>query len=148
LIVSLLATLVLQAQPAPDAAAATVDISRQCLAVMTDEAEPRAGSSLVPLDGGLEALVVITTNGCSLEIDGWREDSGAFTTRVRDGLLADVRDWEVAQWRERKVNESGPTRWTSLVIPDVRRHSAFWIQIIEPEEGAPSRLSVSFGIGP
>ena len=148
MMVSLLATLAVLTQSEPDAAALTVDLSQRCLAAMTGEGAPPAGSTLVDLGDGLEALVMITASGCSLEIEGWRDDSGAFATEVRDRLLADGYRWQVAQWRERKVNESGPTRWTALVVPDVRRHSAFWMQIIEPEQGAPQRLSVSFGIGP
>lgn len=149
MIVPMLAALALQAQPAQDAADLTLDLSQQCLAVMTGRAEPPAvGTRWIPVGGGLSASVTVSPGGCSFEVEGWRDDSGAFATRLRDGLLADSRHWQVAQWRERQVNESGPTLWTSIVFPDIQRHRAYWVQIIEPEAGAPERLSVEFGIGP
>ncbi len=149
MIVPLLAVFAIQAEPAPDAASAALDLSRQCLAVMKGQAEPPAVAvRRVPLSNGLQGSIRITPGGCSLEIDDWRDDSGAFAGQVRDGLLAQHGHWRVTQWRERRVNESGPTLWTSIVFPDARRHSAYWVQIIEPEQGAPAHLSVSFGIGP
>lgn len=148
MILTLLAALTLQTPEPPDAATAVLDLSEQCLAVMTGRAEPPAAVRRTLLSDGREAVVIVGRDGCTLSIDGWSDDAGSFATRVRDGLLADSRHWRVSQWRERQVNESGPRLWTSIVFPDIRRHSAYWVQIIEPERGAPQRLEVSLGIGP
>jgi hypothetical protein len=148
MILILLAALTLQKAEPPDAATAVLVLSEQCLAVMTSEAEPPATSRWLTLSDGREAEVVIGAGGCTLNIEGWSDDGGAFATAVRDGLSAQSLNWTVSQWRERQVNESGPARWSAMVVPDIRRHSAYWMQIIEPERGAPDRLSVSFGIGP
>lgn len=148
MILTLLAALSLQTPEPSDAATAVLALSDQCLVVMTDEDEAPAGIRRLRLADGREADVIIGRDGCSLGIDDWTDDAGALAARVRDGLLAESDAWTVSQWRERRVNESGPTLWTSIVLPDVRRHSAYWVQIIEPERGAPRRLEVSYGIGP
>lgn len=147
---ALVATLVLQAapDPAPDAATTTIEVAGRCMDVMTGRAEPPAGPERVTLDDGREARIEISAAGCRLSVDDWSPDGGVYATRVRDGLAAASGHWTVSQWRASVVNESGPTRWTTLVFPDIRRHSAFWIQIIEPERGAPERLSITFGIAP
>ena len=124
MIVSLIAALGLQARPVPDAATATLDLSRQCLAVMQGDAEPPAvGVRYIPLADGLEASLMVSSGGCSLEVEGWRPDSAAFATQVRDGLLAHTNDWQVTQWREQRVSESGPTRWSTMRLrrPDEQR---------------------------
>jgi len=139
----------LAVQSAPDAASVTLALSEQCLAVMTSEAEaPAVGRKRVPLADGREAAIIIGRDGCSLSIDDWRDDGGAFATTVRDDLLARPMRWTMSQWRESRASESGPALWSAMVIPDIRRHSAFYIQIIEPGHGAPERLEVSFGIAP
>ncbi len=145
----LFAALALQTPPAPDAVTATLDLSEQCLTVMTGRAEAPANAwNRIALADGREATTTIGTGGCSLSIDNWRDDGGAFATTVRDGLLAGHMRWTVSQWREPRANESGPALWSAMVIPDIRRHSAYFIQIIEPGRGAPERLDVSFGIAP
>ncbi|WP_420471970.1 hypothetical protein [Brevundimonas sp. FT23042] len=149
MILTLLAALVLQTPEPPDAAAATLDLSEKCLAVMTGRAEaPAAAWNRIALADGREATITIGRNGCSLGIDNWRDDGGAFATAVRDSLLAGRMRWTVSQWREPRASESGPALWSAMVIPDIRRHSAFYIQIVEPGHGAPERLEVSFGIAP
>lgn len=135
-------------QPAPDAADVALDLSARCLRVMTGEAEPPAGLPMITLAGGLKARLALGAGGCSLTVEGWRGGSDDFAAKVRDGLLADSDHWRVTRWRERQVNESDPMLWTSLVFPDIRRDGAYRVQIIEPEQGAPGRLSVTFGIDP
>ena len=143
----MLAALALAIQlTAPDAASLTVTVADRCLAVMEGEAEPVWQA--LDLPGDRRATVDLRRDGCFLTLDNWAGDDGAFATTVRHGLETWTGDWQVSQWREGRVNESGPSIWTTMVLPDIRRHSAYWVQIIEPEAGAAGVLSVSYGIGP
>ena len=144
MITPLLAALALQTQAAPNAADVILQTTDSCLAVMQGEADAR--SERIALDDGREASIILGRDGCSLDIDGWRDDQGTTAARVRDALTA-APHWQTTQWREQQVNEAGPGLWTSVVFPDIRRHSAYFVQIIEPVQGAPQRLSVSYGIG-
>lgn len=146
MIVALFAALALQT--APDAATATLATADRCLDVMLGETEPPARPERVTLADGRQAVILLGRDGCSLAVDGWRDDSGLLADKVRDDLTGDRQGWTVSEWRQLRVNESGPTLWTTLVLPDVRRHSGYWIQIIEPQQGAPERLEISFGIDP
>jgi hypothetical protein len=148
MILTLLAALTLQAPEPPDIATAVLSLSDHCLAVMTGRAEAPVGPRRLSLADGRDATVLVERGGCTLSIEDWADDSGIVPTGVRDGLLAASRHWRVTQWREREVSESGSRLRTSIVFPDIRRHSAYWVQITEPGSGSPHRLEVSYGIGP
>lgn len=130
----------------PDAAALAVETADRCLAVMRDEAEP-VHETLTLADDRL-AIRDLRRDGCHVTVDAWRGDDGAFATAVRAGLEARLGRWQVSEWRQTRVNESGPAVWTTMVVPDIRRHSAYFIQIIEPVAGSGGVLSFSYGIAP
>lgn len=131
---------------APDAAALIVATEARCLPVMQGEVEPVREA--LDLPGDRRATIDLRRDGCFVTIDNWRGDAGLFTEAVRDGLEARAGHWQVSQWRETVINESEPSVWTTLIFPDIRRHSAYWMQIIEPAAGAAGVLSVSYGISP
>lgn len=131
---------------APEAAALIVATEARCLSVMQGEAEPVHEAYDLPDDR--RATVDLRRDACFVTIDNWRGDAGAFAASVRDGLEARAGHWQVSQWRETVANESGPSVWTTLIFPDIRRHSAYWVQIIEPAADAAGVLSVSYGIDP
>lgn len=142
----MLTTMAMAAQlAAPDAAALIVATEARCLSVMQGEIEPVREA--LDLSEDRRATIDLRRDGCFVTIDNWRGDASAFAQSVRDGLEARTGQWQVSQWRETVVNESGPSVWTTLIFPDIRRHSAYWMQIIEPAADAAGVLSVSYGIG-
>lgn len=147
MIAPLLAALTLQAAP-PDAATVILGLRERCLAAMTETGAPGTGSSTVAVAGGLQASVSVRRDGCSLTIDGWRDRSEDFIHQVYEGVMVDDYDWQMSAWRRPQAGGTGSTLRTSFILPDAHGRRTYEVQILEPAEGAPARLSVTFRFVP